>query len=264
MIYLQTDFIYNTIKLLKTEEIMVNKLIINADDYGLCDGASLGILKAHHDGVLTSTTCMMNMPEIEKYLKIAEKYPDLGLGVHLNITVGPALTKNSFTDDQGIFRPRSAYPDCHPQVNQEELYAEWKAQIERFIALTGHKPTHLDSHHHVHLLPEYQSIALKLAREYDLPLRQESYLQTDFEYVRFTEVFYNETVSLQTIQDICHYPDDIFEMMCHPAFVDDYLFHHSAYHIKRTEELALLCDQQTKEMMTSLELIHYGQIKKIK
>ena len=45
---------------------MVKKLIINADDFGLCDGVTFGILKAHQDGILTSTTCMMNMPHIEE------------------------------------------------------------------------------------------------------------------------------------------------------------------------------------------------------
>lgn len=41
----------------------------------------------------------------------------------------------------------------------------------------GHKPTHLDSHHHVHLLNSNIDVALKLAQEYDLPIRQETYLQ---------------------------------------------------------------------------------------
>ena len=47
---------------------MIKKLIVNADDFGLSEGVCLGILKAHRDGILTSTTCMMNMENIEKYL----------------------------------------------------------------------------------------------------------------------------------------------------------------------------------------------------
>ena len=49
---------------------MIKKLIVNADDFGLSEGVCLGILKAHRDGILTSTTCMMNMENIEKYLEI--------------------------------------------------------------------------------------------------------------------------------------------------------------------------------------------------
>lgn len=242
---------------------MVKKFIINADDYGLCEGVSLGILKAHRDGVLTSTTCMMNMPHIKKYLEMAKDYPNLGLGVHLTITAGPALTKNSFTDENGNFQSLNSYQDKKPIVDQSELYNEWKAQIEKFISITGHKPTHLDSHHHVHLLPGNIDVALRLAKEYDLPLRQETYLQTDFEFVRFKEAFYNDTVSLKTLENICHYQDDIFEIMCHPAFVDWYLYTHSSYCLKRPEELDILCSQKVKNLMSEFQLIHYGQLKKI-
>ena len=70
---------------------MIKRLIVNADDYGLSEGVCLGILKAHRDGILTSTTCMMNMENIEKYLEMTKAYPNLGLGVHLNITVGKPL-----------------------------------------------------------------------------------------------------------------------------------------------------------------------------
>ena len=80
---------------------MIKKLIVNADDFGLSEGVCLGILKAHRDGILTSTTCMMNMENIEKYLEMTKAYPNLGLGVHLNITVGKPLTKVSFIDEKG-------------------------------------------------------------------------------------------------------------------------------------------------------------------
>ena len=52
---------------------MIKRLIVNADDYGLSEGVCLGILKAHRDGILTSTTCMMNMENIEKYLEMTKK-----------------------------------------------------------------------------------------------------------------------------------------------------------------------------------------------
>lgn len=81
---------------------MIKRLIVNADDYGLSEGVCLGILKAHRDGILTSTTCMMNMENIEKYLEMTKDYPNLGLGVHLNITVGKPLTNVSFVDEKEI------------------------------------------------------------------------------------------------------------------------------------------------------------------
>ena len=183
---------------------MIKKLIVNADDFGLSEGVCLGILKAHRDGILTSTTCMMNMENIEKYLEMTKAYPNLGLGVHLNITVGKPLTKVSFIDEKGNFKSRDTYKNREAIVLQEELYQEWKAQIEKFIKITGHKPTHLDSHHHVHLLKSNRDVVLELAYEYDLPIRQETYLQKDFEPVYFEELFYNQDATFETINMILH------------------------------------------------------------
>ena len=38
------------------------KLIVNADDFGLTDGVTLGILHAMEHGIVTSTTMMVNTP----------------------------------------------------------------------------------------------------------------------------------------------------------------------------------------------------------
>ena len=114
---------------------MIKRLIVNADDYGLSEGVCLGILKAHRDGILTSTTCMMNMENIKKYLEMTKDYPNLGLGVHLNITVGKPLTNVSFVDEKGNFKSRDTYTNREAIVSQEELYQEWKAQIEKFIKI---------------------------------------------------------------------------------------------------------------------------------
>lgn len=242
---------------------MIKKLIVNGDDYGLSDGVCLGILKAHRQGILTSTTCMMNMENIEEYLAWTKNDPDLGLGVHLNITVGKPLTKVSFVDELGNFQSRDTYKKREPIVNQEELYQEWKAQIEKFIKIMGHKPTHLDSHHHVHLLPGNIDVALKLAHEYDLPIRQETYLQQDFEPVYFEELFYNQDATFEMIDTIIHKEVEIFELMCHPAMIDWKLYQISSYNLKRAHELDILCSQKAKDMTKDIQRINYHDIKKI-
>ena len=99
---------------------MIKKLIVNADDFGLSEGVCLGILKAHRDGILTSTTCMMNMENIEKYLEMTKAYPNLGLGVHLNITVGKPLTKVSFIDEKGNYLGGAVAPGIG--ISMEALF----------------------------------------------------------------------------------------------------------------------------------------------
>ena len=60
---------------------MIKKLIINADDFGMCEGNSLGIVLAHVQGLVSSTT-VMNMPYALWALDKAKAYPKLGIGVH--------------------------------------------------------------------------------------------------------------------------------------------------------------------------------------
>ena len=93
---------------------MIKKLIINADDFGMCEGNSLGILLAHEEGLVSSTTVMMNMPYALWALDKAKAYPDLGIGVHLTLTAGKPLLpgKKSYTDEEGNFLRPSAYGGC--------------------------------------------------------------------------------------------------------------------------------------------------------
>ena len=62
---------------------MRKKLIINADDYGRAPGVSRGILQAHREGIVTSTTVMINQPDVEPQLTQALACPELGIGLHL-------------------------------------------------------------------------------------------------------------------------------------------------------------------------------------
>ena len=68
------------------------KLIVNADDYGMTKGVNLGIIEAHKNGIVTSTTLMVTMPEVEHGLALSKDYPNLGIGLHLNCTLGKPLT----------------------------------------------------------------------------------------------------------------------------------------------------------------------------
>lgn len=43
---------------------MASLLIVNADDFGLCEAVNYGIIESHRNGVVNSTSAMMNMPAI--------------------------------------------------------------------------------------------------------------------------------------------------------------------------------------------------------
>ena len=65
------------------------------------------------------------------------------------------------------------------------------------------------------------------------------------------------------LYQIFNYDDEIFEIMCHPAFMDWTIYSQSSYNILRTKELELLCLPEIKDYLhkNHIELINYTQIK---
>src|SRR5690606_7724277 len=64
-------------------------LIVNADDFGLSDGVTAGIVRAWREGVVTSTSAMINMDGAPERVAAARRScPELPIGLHLNITAG--------------------------------------------------------------------------------------------------------------------------------------------------------------------------------
>jgi predicted glycoside hydrolase/deacetylase ChbG (UPF0249 family) len=154
---------------------MSKRLIVNADDYGRTAGVVEGILRAHQQGIVTSTTAMMNMPGIEDSLGRAQSYPELGLGVHLVFSAWRPLLPSeripSLVDDDGAFLSQKVLWARLEGIQRDELRAELTAQVERFQVLTGRPPDHLDCHHFVHSHPLFFAVYVELAAQWGLPLR---------------------------------------------------------------------------------------------
>lgn len=71
---------------------MAGRLIVNADDFGFCEGVNRAVKQAHTGGILTSTTTMAGMPAAAQAIESACQMPDLGVGVHLNLTEGTSVS----------------------------------------------------------------------------------------------------------------------------------------------------------------------------
>jgi predicted glycoside hydrolase/deacetylase ChbG (UPF0249 family) len=132
-------------------------LVINADDLGFAPGVNRGILEAHEAGTLTSASMMVNTPAFEEAVTLVRtRAPRLGVGLHLNLIAGRALT-----DVPTLVDPRTG--EFHPlgelsrrallgRVSTADVRRECDAQLTA-LASTGIHPTHLDSHRHAHALP---------------------------------------------------------------------------------------------------------------
>jgi predicted glycoside hydrolase/deacetylase ChbG (UPF0249 family) len=164
---------------------MDRKLIVNADDYGRTPGISRGILKAHVEGIVTSTTVMVNQPGIENQVTEALACQELGIGLHLVFTVGrpilPPVSIGSLVAQDGIFLDQHSLWARAEEISLRHLQTELEAQVRRFVALAGRLPDHLDCHHFVYLYPPFFQVYADLAVRFSLPLRIPFPRETAFE-----------------------------------------------------------------------------------
>ncbi|MFN8413859.1 MAG: carbohydrate deacetylase [Anaerolineales bacterium] len=274
---------------------MPKRLIINSDDYGRTPEVSRGIRESHLQGIVSSTTCMMNIPTTAADISIAlRETPKLGLGVHLVLTADRPLVKSealkSITDENGNFLKLAVLIQRINSIDIQEVKTEWHAQIEAFIKAAGRKPTHLDSHHHTsYFSPALFRAMLELAKEFDCGIRLplvhggddmaglppeligpiKEYapkLLNEFNPRRpdaFFASFYDELATreeLKTIFSQIH--DGTFEIMCHPGYADPTLLSASSYAKQREIELEVLTDPSIKQNLHSLgiELISFADI----
>lgn len=216
---------------------MSRNLIVNADDFGASDGVNRGIIEAHVEGVVTSTSLMVTGRTAAGAVALAREHPGLAIGLHWDL------------DGE----------DADPSIDLESpaaVRAELGRQLEAFHELMGRAPTHVDSHHHVHRRPEIAPIARELVTPLGVPLREES-------EVRFIGGFYGQWE--WRVTDLHHVSPEFLlwilrnevadgwtEISCHPGYVtDDFT---SVYLEEREAELATLTDPLIRAEIDSLGL----------
>ncbi len=247
------------------------KLIVNADDFGLSRGVNYGIIDSLHRGIVRSATLLANAPAFDHAVLLAKENQGLGVGIHLALTTGYALSGplKTLTNEDGAFLKLGVVSLISSELDQDEIERELTAQVEKVLA-AGIQPTHLDSHHHVHMLPGVWDVFAKVANRYGLPIRRvpqaqlakHPLLTTDV----FSDAFYGDHIDLQTIRTICEpylNTDQTLEMMSHPAYVDAELMKMSSYSMQRPEEYRVFTSEAVLEFIdkNQIELVSFRSLK---
>jgi len=152
-------------------------LIVNADDFGLCEGVNAAIIDAYAAGCLSSTTLMVNGRAAQAAARLAQHHPGLGVGLHFNLTLGrPSAAAReiaSLVASNGEFFSRGALVRrlLLGRVSATHLAHELDRQLAAFRHL-GLTPTHIDSHQHIHAFPPVFDVLARACAEHSLPLRQ--------------------------------------------------------------------------------------------
>ena len=150
-------------------------LIVNADDFGLTESINRAIMVAHRDGILTSASLLANGPAFDQAIASSQQFPQLSVGVHLNISEGrpvsPAARIPSLVNGRGELHLSPFHLWVRiltGQISLEDIHSECRAQVLKLLD-AGLGPSHLDGHLHVHVLPQLSHILIALAREFCIP-----------------------------------------------------------------------------------------------
>ena len=152
----------------------IRRLIINADDYGLCPEVNDGIEELNEASMLGGVSLLANGDWLSQAIGYLSKDHQLCAGAHLNTVEGNPVSASSkieiIIDRKGAFL---GLPGLlrrwiqHPGTTARAVEIEWRAQIERLLAL-GIKLYHADSHQHLHAFPPAFKCIVRLCREYGI------------------------------------------------------------------------------------------------
>jgi predicted glycoside hydrolase/deacetylase ChbG (UPF0249 family) len=250
-------------------------LIVNADDLGLSEAVDRGILAAHLDGIVTSTSLLAGGPTAASAIALVRaEAPRLGIGLHVDLTEGRPLE---------VIRAMS---EAHSDEVGETALKMIERQLKLFVQLVGEYPDHLDAHQHlVHFHPAAFEAYLSIARQYDLPVRSPApfldmasfrafiarvrrdngvdlgpvlppgralifALEQKWRAARvsapdrFAHEFYGATATVESlVERIRKLPEGTTELMCHPGLADEGV---EGYDSGRAKELAVLTDPRVR------------------
>ena len=150
-------------------------LIVNADDFGLSPEVNAGVIVAHRDGVLTSTSLMVAEPHAAQAAAAARENPALDVGLHAVVCRGrsilDAASMRGAVDSSGRFIENPVIAGMRyffDRSMRAKIAPEMRAQIERHLELVG-RLNHIDGHLNFHVHPLLADVLVELAVEFKVP-----------------------------------------------------------------------------------------------
>lgn len=134
-------------------------LIVNVDDFGIHEAVNAAVEESYRRGVVTSASLMAVGARFHQAVEIAKRCPGLGVGIHLSYTgerpAAPVDKIPSLVDRTGRLledHRRLCLGILRKRIPVQQVVWETEAQIRRVLD-SGLRPTHVDSHRHLHLWP---------------------------------------------------------------------------------------------------------------
>ncbi len=141
-------------------------------------GATLGVVKAHREGIVTSASLAVTTPFYAHALETCVRAcPELGIGLHFTLTSGkpvsPAGKVPLLVDERGFFRRGFLSLLCAASMREpdgllDQVALELEAQLQRLLS-DGVVPDHIDGERHVHLIPGVFERVVAAAERHRIP-----------------------------------------------------------------------------------------------
>jgi len=175
------------------------------------------------------------------------------------LSVGLHVDLGEWIWSDGAWRALYARVDL---LDADAVDREVHRQLETCCDLLGQRPTHLDSHQHVHRREPLRSIVSRVAAELRVPVRHDG-------AIRYCGDFYGQDwsggplphlITVSSAIALLHaLPEGITEMACHPGYADDL---ESMYRVERAIELRTLCAHRVHRFLDdgAIHLISFADV----
>jgi len=140
-------------------------ILVIADDLGLDQAVNEGIFFAFRNGLIGGASLMANGEAFDDVIRRLKDLPNANIGIHLVLVDEKPLTQIKLPKNHKIFFIKYILG----LINLKAIEMEMNAQIDKCLA-AGVKPTFINSHQHLHLLPGMMDIVIELAKKYGIPL----------------------------------------------------------------------------------------------
>jgi len=274
------------------------RLIVNADDFGLSEAVNRAVIQAHENGIVTSTSIMAGGAAFEHAAVLAARCPMLDVGVHLTLTEQRPVADSvpSLVGTDGMFAPHAtdlAKRCLRGRIALGDVHKELDAQIRR-VRTYGLRPTHLDGHQHVHVLPGIARVVASLARAHGISAvrvpteRPRGYMLEDPRNIkrlaeqialgllgalsplrhlrrvdRFVGFYFGGRLNEQNLRTLLERlpPSKTVELMCHPG-LEDPGSPYGHWNYAWAAETAALTSPAIRELITAhgVRLIGYRDV----
>lgn len=240
------------------------KLLVQSDDYGITPAVAHGIIYGIENGIVKNTGLFSNMPWAKECVELIKPYlNDIAFGIDLNASTGSSLLPHekipSLTHKNGSFltskenRALDTEENNHDHVIYEEVYAEFDAQIQKFVELVGKLPDYI--HGHAYGTKTTFQSSMALAKKYDRIYTSQISSIPNMKCAGMGWYQYGASPEGQLNQDLIHFitsdHDHLLEheygyLITHCGWADKQLFDLSSFNLCRVKDLEALCSEEVK------------------